>query len=172
MCKHFQDTAHTLNDFEPNHPVLYYGTAKLAARLSRESTQFIELCGELIDRAVDLDPYNSSYKVELGYQDYLVGEYGRAMDSLDDALRSDPTNSDAQILQIRCLVGLQKLSSAKQRLQQISASSVDGKSKEMFLLCKAICSTFAEPPRRVEAKLYLKEAVERHSSWLLETPQV
>ena len=72
---------------------------------------------KMLNTARDLEPQNSVYTSEEGYQHRLMGNYGTALDTYRDASRLNESNVDASIGMIYCQLMQGQVEDATQQLE-------------------------------------------------------
>lgn len=111
---------HTFQTIEPRNKILFYDTSRLFARISSSHNKknILDFCEKLLTQALELDPHNSLFLTELGYQRKLAGEYKLALAAYKDSIRCNG-NKDLNALYgtIQCYAFLGDIHEAKQQLE-------------------------------------------------------
>lgn len=110
----------SLDRMEPKNPDLYFRFARPFARLAGGHSQVLNLTLTLVQRARSINPMNSAYAAEAGYQQRLLGDYVRAVESFKEAARLDEGNLDAIQGMIYCQVLQGQLDDAEAQLEFLS----------------------------------------------------
>ena len=74
----------------------------------------------MLQRAISLEPLNSAFSAELGYQQTLAGDYNGAMGSYREAAGLDESNVAALHGMILCQVHKGLLADAEQQMEFLS----------------------------------------------------
>jgi len=106
----------SMERYESTNAMLYFQTACSLSRVSGRRAPVIQLVMTLCKRAVDLDPTNAEYVVELAHQKAMLGDYHGAMLTYREAGRNDEANLAALYGTIYCQVMIAELEDAEQQL--------------------------------------------------------
>ncbi|RKO88575.1 hypothetical protein BDK51DRAFT_26131 [Blyttiomyces helicus] len=114
---------------------------------------------QLIEKAIALDPQNSSYKTELGYIHLLMGNITRARESYLAAVQLDAHNVHAVEGVIRCQLYNGQFDNAEEQLEMFKEiQRAMGKTAEIsYLISMLSWYKYADTSKRLR---YLREAVE------------
>jgi tetratricopeptide repeat protein 21B len=93
-----------INDDEPKNARLFYETSALFARFSFRSGPILNICQQLLKKAVELEPSNAEYMTEMGYQHLLQGSTDEANRAYKAATNLDEANMQALYGTIRCQI--------------------------------------------------------------------
>lgn len=66
--RRFAELVEVINETEPRNAMLCFETSALFARLCARSPAVLNMCSQLLKKATDMDPTNSEYACEVGYQ--------------------------------------------------------------------------------------------------------
>jgi tetratricopeptide (TPR) repeat protein len=93
-----------IKEAEPHNPQLCRDESALFSRLCARHGPILNQCLQLITKATQLDPSNSAYRTELGYQLTLAGDFGAALTSYTEACKLDEANMTACYGKITCQI--------------------------------------------------------------------
>ena len=102
--RRFSDLAEVLHETEPRNAQTYFETSALFARFSARSPGLLNVCGQLLKKATDIDPTNSEYACEAGYQALLAGKIQQALAGFKNATSLDEANMASLYGSIRCQI--------------------------------------------------------------------
>jgi tetratricopeptide repeat protein 21B len=110
------DLIDSLDRHEPKNASLCHRISQSFARLCSRSKQVLELTLALVERARVLEPENSVYVTEYGYQQALLGDFGSAAESYRQASKLDESNVAALAGMIYCQIAEGQFDDAEQQL--------------------------------------------------------
>lgn len=126
---------------EGKHAKLYYQTAQLFARVANRRRPILQQALVLVERACKLDPNNSSYLTEQGYQLLLLQEIAQASLCFQEAAKLDEGNLTALYGNIKCKIFEGKIKETKEELEFLSEiQSTIGISPELTYLQALVSS--------------------------------
>jgi tetratricopeptide (TPR) repeat protein len=102
--KRLAELVEVIFDDEPKNAYLCYETSALFARFSFRSGPLLNICQQLLKKAVELDPGNADFMTEMGYQQLLLGNMDEAMRSYKSATTLDEANMQALYGTIKCQI--------------------------------------------------------------------
>lgn len=89
---------------EPKNAELYYNLSKLFARFCGRKEVILKKTLSMLDIAIGLQPENSFFHAEIGYQKQLLGDFANAYLTYQKATTLDETNMTPLIGMIYCRV--------------------------------------------------------------------
>jgi len=110
----------SLDRMEPKNPDLFFRFSQPFARLAGGHPQVLNLTLTLVQRARTINPMSSEYAAEAGYQQRLLGDYNRAVDSFKEAARLDEGNMNAIQGMIHCQLLQGNVEDAEAQLEFLS----------------------------------------------------
>ena len=150
-----------LDKCEPDNGDEYIRAAKALARAAGPNQTVIRATLKLAERACKLQPENSAYASECGYQLSLLRRFKRAASSYEEAARLDESNVGALYGQIYCLIQQGELEDASAQLEFLSVVQESiGKTADVTFLGAMLASR--KDNDAVKASLLLDETVELH----------
>jgi len=107
-----------IKESEPHNAQLCYEQAALFSRLCARNGPILRQCQQLVTKATQLEPSNSGYLTELGYQLTLSNDYGDALKSYEMACKEDEANMTACYGKITCQILRSSASDLEEAAQQ------------------------------------------------------
>lgn len=102
--KRLSELVEVLFEEEPRNAHLCYQTSTLFARFSFRSGPILNICQQLLKKAMDLEPANAEYMTEIGYQQLLQGNIDEANRAFKAATTLDEANMQALYGTIKCQI--------------------------------------------------------------------
>jgi len=169
--ENFQRLLMSLSRNEPNNAKIHFEMSRLFARLSGRNRELLQMTVKLVSNACELEPKNSEYVAEKGYQYRLMGNYGMALDTYKDASRIDESNVEASYGMIYCQLMQGQVEDAEQQLEFLSViQGSDGSNQSASLtFLKALIALRKDKNAPLHLKL-LNLAVEQHEQSQRENP--
>lgn len=162
VLENFRRLVMSISRGENTNAKIHYQISRLFARLSGRNKNLLELTIKMVNNACELDPKNSVYTAEKGYQHRLMGNHGMALDTYRDASRIDESNVEASYGMIYCQLMQGQVEDATQQLEFLSVIQNDDNTQSAELtFLKALIAIRKD--RDVSAHLKLLDiAVEQH----------
>ena len=105
---------------EPKNAELYYNLARLFSRFCGRKEIVLKKTMQMLDLAIGLQPENSAFHTEVGYQKQIQGDFAGAYTTYQKATSLDESNLIPLIGMIYCRVRQDQLDDADQQLEFIN----------------------------------------------------
>jgi hypothetical protein len=102
---------------ETKNPELYHQTCMLFARICDRRPDILKLCENMIDKALEFSPKNSSYLNEKAYYRLLAGDMKSAFDIYSTSAQYDVNNKEASYGLIFCKILKQMYKEAQEEIE-------------------------------------------------------
>ena len=119
---------------EPKNAELYYNLARLFSRFCGRKDIVLKKTMQMLDLAIGLQPENSAFHTEVGYQKQIQGDFAGAYTTYQKATTFDESNLTPLIGMIYCRVRQDHLDDAEQQLEfinEINEANTGGQGQKM-----------------------------------------
>ncbi|GAB5575704.1 tetratricopeptide repeat protein 21A isoform X3 [Prionailurus iriomotensis] len=164
-----ENLENALDATEPQNAQLFYKITVAFSRTCGRSQLILRKIQTLLQRALALNPEQSEFATELGYQMILQGDMKEALKWYNTAMKLDETSVPALIGVIRCQLIEGQLQDADQQLEFLSEIQQSiGKSAELIYLHAILA--MKKNKRQEEVINMLNDVLDTHFSHLEDLP--
>uniref|UniRef100_A0A667GHI1 Tetratricopeptide repeat protein 21B n=1 Tax=Lynx canadensis TaxID=61383 RepID=A0A667GHI1_LYNCA len=164
-----ENLENALDATEPQNAQLFYKITVAFSRTCGRSQLILRKVQTLLQRALALNPEQSEFATELGYQMILQGDMKEALKWYNTAMKLDETSVPALIGVIRCQLIEGQLQDADQQLEFLSEIQQSiGKSAELIYLHAILA--MKKNKRQEEVINMLNDVLDTHFSHLEDLP--
>lgn len=154
---------------EPSNAVLMYEISQLVCRLANRKKPLLQQTLVLIERACKMDPGNSAYLTEQGYQLMLLDDFAQASLCFQEASKLDEGNIAPLAGLIKCKILQGNLKEAQQELEFLAEISASIGSNADLTYLHALLAWFKDGSE-LRCMEHLNNAMLEHAKMIDEAP--
>ena len=163
------DLMEAIETNEPRNHLLMYDIAQLVARLANRKKPVLQQTLVLIERACKMEPSNSAYLTEQGYQLMLLDDFAQASLCFQEASKLDEGNISSLSGLIKCKILQGNYKDAQQELDFLAEISASIGSNADLTFLHALLAWFKDA-NESKCMEYLNLAMTEHAKALEEIP--
>jgi tetratricopeptide repeat protein 21B len=114
LMEKFDELSNAFEMHEPKNAELHYNYSRLFARVCGRNKEILDRAMRLIHKAIALQPENSDFNTELGYQYCLIGNFTDAFSTYQQAAGYNETNMEPLYGMIYCRIKQDMLDDAEE----------------------------------------------------------